>query len=402
MSLGKLKKRSDFVAVRDFGVFVRAKSVNLQVCWAYSFLPISRELTDSCFVGGRVRILMANDQEQAPTTRVFRPAEVLWVASSLRTYMHGSSLGHCRGTCGWSESEAFPLSSDIGKSGSVLEHPDSPEMAFFPGWGNKEKGRKVDDSCTQLTTDSSSAGLNKENLALTSVPVKNVSLDGIFVRYAVEILEVISSQDAQAISRNLIANTVELECRILTPPQRIAASEIFANRDKPTTPLLPPIVLGITASRKVGNAVKRNLAKRRIRAWCQEHLEKSVHTLMQNINTPNQCPQKTTFQLSKRSSATLPKQRRFDTNAEASFSPFENTPISPLSDGDFSKRVPHSKSEDEPSRSLLLATPTPLLTVVYIAKHRTPEVGFNMLSADMHKALGIGMGSLWPLTHSEN
>ncbi|GHS95141.1 hypothetical protein AGMMS49949_09340 [Alphaproteobacteria bacterium] len=71
------------------------------------------------------------------------------------------------------------------------------------------------------------------------------------------------------------------------------------------SPPLPPIFFGITASKKVGNAVKRNFAKRRLRAWIsatlEQRLEKFASVLAAGLPAGS---------LSKRSLQTFPENEK--------------------------------------------------------------------------------------------
>lgn len=108
-----------------------------------------------------------------------------------------------------------------------------------------------------------------------------------------------------------------------------------------------PVLFGITASRKVGKAVVRNFARRRMRAWCQAHL--SQLALRQGENGAHQSGLRT-VSLSRPTLQTLRRQER------------EGSPLA--------------------------------LVVVVIANARTPTVPFKVLAADLAQALQMGLRKL--------
>lgn len=402
MALGQLKKRSDFVAVRDLGVFVRAGSVNLQVCWAVPSWGSFRGSRTACptvgpparFVGRKVRILVVREQSEASEGRLWVPARVVWVVSSLSTYIHGSSL----------DQRVQAREEGENNKGSTVSNPS--EVGFLFSCNNEPIDPGVETGCPHHQVHSSLLGLGQDFISMASILGDTLSPVDTIVRYGVEILEIISSTDARSVSHGVVPHIVELECRILTPPQRITPSEVFSYRKEREAFSFPPIILGITASRKVGNAVERNFAKRRIRAWCYEHLEKHVGVLMhqQGLLMSSQIPRARIILLSNKSTATLPVQQYLFSGPTVSFDTRKDVKRIPSPENADSKvdLQPDSKAQSSMSPSSLSSTkealnslPFPVaFAIVYIANYRTPRVKYGTLAEDMRKSLRIALKSL--------
>jgi len=59
--------------------------------------------------------------------------------------------------------------------------------------------------------------------------------------------------------------------------KRVSEAVVFQARRRPASAMPSDMVrIGFTASRKVGNAVMRNRAKRRMRAWAQHYLQAHI------------------------------------------------------------------------------------------------------------------------------
>lgn len=63
----------------------------------------------------------------------------------------------------------------------------------------------------------------------------------------------------------------------------------LVQQESETEPAVDDVIfVGITASKKVGNAIKRNFAKRRIRAYCREFITDDIKSyLFDKINNSN-------------------------------------------------------------------------------------------------------------------
>lgn len=151
-----------------------------------------------------------------------------------------------------------------------------------------------------------------------------------------------------------------------------------------------PVFVGITTSRKVGNAVLRNYARRRIRTWVQARLTEITRSLVFMGGSKGFEP--TTSSSSSEGS-----------NLEALTS---ETPASVTLASSGCAGVIAPRWRQAEVRLLTLSKPSlatlpknqlrasRALVVVIIATAKTPEVSFRDLSADLEQALDIGLKKL--------
>ena len=144
-----------------------------------------------------------------------------------------------------------------------------------------------------------------------------------------------------------------------------------------------PVFIGITTSRRVGNAVFRNYARRRIRAWIHERFPVVAQKFMCVSNDGAGVQGAATS--SKEELGVWPLETLPDPNSLG---------LGALKGRDVGA---HSLTLSKPSLATLpkkgLGAPRALV-VVFIATAKTAEVSFPSLSADLERAFELGFKKL--------